>query len=238
MNFIAIIPAKEKSTRVPNKNLKLYKGKSLLVHTINQAKKSKYINKIYISTDSKKILNIAINHKIFNSGLRAKKLSGKYASTHSVIKHEIKKINENFKYVIILQPTSPLRTTSDIDKACRMMIKNKRADTLVSCSKVPENFLPIKMMVKEGAFSNFFDFSSIFLNNIKINKIDKKKLLSPPKKIKQEKNLFARNGAIYIVKKNKINQFIIGGKIIIYQMPISKSLDINTNEDLKKLYLF
>ena len=76
------------------------------------------------------------------------------------------------------------------------------------------------------------------LNNIKINKIDKKELLSPPKKLKQEKNLFSRNGAIYIVKKSKINQFIIGGKMIIYQMPISRSLDINTNEDLKKLYLF
>ena len=154
------------------------------------------------------------------------------------IAHNMIKIKDNFKYVIILQPTSPLRTTSDIDKACRMMIKNKRADTLVSCSKVPENFLPKKMMIKEGTFSSFFDFSSIFLNNIKINKIDKKELLSPPKKLKQEKNLFSRNGAIYIVKKSKINQFIIGGKMIIYQMPISRSLDINTNEDLKKLYLF
>ena len=236
--FVAIIPAKKKSFRIPNKNLLKINGKSLVVKSIQDAKKSKYIKEIFVSTDSKKIFNIAKSYGLKNLGLRSKKFSGKLSTMHSVIKHEIKKISFDFDYLIILQPTSPYRSFKDIDNACKKMVKNKSADSLVSCSSLPENYHPKKLMLKENSFLKFFDLRSIFLNNLKINKnlkIFKTKSIG---KINKKSLLLFRNGAIYITKREKISNYIIGGKIISYEMPFEKSLDINDYDDLKELRKF
>ena len=159
MNFIAIIPAKKNSFRVKNKNLRKFKKKSLLQYTIDQAKKSKLLDKIYVSSDSKKILEIAKKNNLSVTGIRSKKFSGRKTSMHSVIKYETKKIKDKFDYLVILQPTSPLRSSKDIDESCKLIKKNKNAHYLVSCSKLPNEFIPKKLMVNNGKFLNFFDFN-------------------------------------------------------------------------------
>ena len=75
---------------------------------------------------------------------------------HSVIKYETKKIKDKFDYLVILQPTSPLRSSKDIDESCKLIKKNKNAHCLVSCSKLPNEFIPKKLMVNNGKFLNFF----------------------------------------------------------------------------------
>ena len=156
MNFIAIIPAKKNSFRVKNKNLRLFKGKSLLQHTIDQAKKSKFLDKIFLSSDSVKILNIAKKNNLSITGIRSKKFSGRKTTMHSVIKYELQKIREKFDYLVILQPTSPLRTSKDIDESCKMIKKNRKAHCLVSCTKLPDEFQPKKLMIKNDNFLILF----------------------------------------------------------------------------------
>lgn len=235
--FLAIIPAKEKSSRIKNKNILKFNGKSLVERTIEEAKKSKYLKYIYLSTDSKKIQSLAKKYDILKLNLRSKKFSGKLTTMHSVIKHEIKKIRLDYDYVIILQPTSPYRTFKDIDNACRKIIKNSDADCLVSCTKLPENYYPRKIMVRNKKYLNYLDLSSIFLNNLNLKTELKHKDNNFIKKYKNNFQLYFRNGAIYITKKNKIKRFIIGGRILSHEMHISKSLDINTYDDLKNINL-
>jgi len=232
MKFIAIITAKKNSFRFPNKNLKIFRGKTLLEHTIITAKKSKYLSKVYVSTDSEKIRKIGLKYKLPDLKIRSKKYSGRKASTHSVMLHEIKKIKYNFDYLVILQPTSPLRTVSDINKACKKMLEDKKADSLVSCSKIPSEFEPKKIMIQDKKYLNFFSFLGYLINNKKFLNLSKQKLSLGLINFEKNRKFFFRNGAIYIVKKINIKNFIVGGKILNYVMPFNRSIDINYKEDL------
>ena len=239
--IIAIIPAKKKSYRIKNKNLLKFKGQTLVEKTAKDALKSKKLYKIYLSSDCerirkkiKKFKNIEILSK------RTSRFSGKNATMHSVVKHELRKIKINYDYIMILQPTSPLRNYQDIDKACDLISKrNLKADSLISCTHLPEEYEPKKIMVQKNSHLEFLDLKAIFLNNLKINKllINKKKFKFM--KNQNTKNLYYfRNGAIFITSKKKISDYIVGGKIINYEMPFSRSLDINNYSDLEKLNLF
>ena len=131
-NIIALIPARNGSVRLKNKNLKKLLNKPLIFWTIREALKSKYINKIIISSDSKKILNyFKPNKKIIKSS-RSKKLSSSYAKIEDVLIYEIKK-NKLSKsdIIILLQPTSPLRNVELIDTSIKKFV-NSKYDTCIS----------------------------------------------------------------------------------------------------------
>ena len=87
--ILAFIPARSGSKGIPNKNIKLFNGKPLVEWTINSALKSKQVDKVVVSSDSKKILSISkkLGAEIV---LRPKDISGDYATTESAIKHYIK----------------------------------------------------------------------------------------------------------------------------------------------------
>lgn len=137
---IAVIAAKGCSKRLPEKNLKSLLGKPLIAHTILQALGSKLIDKIVVSTEDKEI---AIISKKFGAEVpfkRPKFLTRDKYSTIDVILHAIEwfeKKGESFDLVVSLEPTSPLRKSSDIDKAIEKLLKNfNNADSLVSLGKV------------------------------------------------------------------------------------------------------
>lgn len=215
MFIVALIPARGGSKEIKNKNLKKLNGKPLLEYTINEAKKSKLLDSIYISSDSDKILNFGKKRGI-NVVKRPKNISRDESKTIDAIKHFIKK---TFKkkvvpdLLVILQPTSPLRKSFHIDEAIKKILSIKSANSLVSCVEVPHNFTPdLLMKIKNDGF-------------LKI-----KKLLR-----RQNKKLFyARNGAaIYIIRKPTFYKSIFGKKILPYMMDALSSIDINNFEDLK-----
>ena len=111
------------------KNLREFNGKPLFLWSMISAKKSKYIDRIYLSTDSKKRINaIAFKNgfKIYN--LRSKKLSTDKTSSSELILNIFSRIKEKFDFFILLQPTSPLRQSTDIDYAIKRIVqKNKKA---------------------------------------------------------------------------------------------------------------
>lgn len=214
MTFLAYIPARKNSIRIKNKNIKLLNGKPLIYYTLLAAKKSKFINIIYVSTDSIKVKNISVNQNIKIPQLRIKKYSHDETSMHELIKYEYNKIlkkNYSFKYLVLLQPTSPLRNYKDIDEACRIFLKNSKSDSLVSTTDVDNKSVKNKIM-----YSN-----DKFLSKKKNKKFTKPRLRNGP--------------AILIIDKKKINKYILGGKILDFQMSKKKSLDINTNKDFQKV---
>lgn len=209
--MLAIIPVKKKSYRLPNKNIKKFGNYPLFVHTIKMALKSKAISRVIVSTDSIMIKNIAIKNGAEVPFLRHKKLTKEKITTWEVSKDIIEnlQINENKIYnsFIYLQPTSPLRTDIDINKAIRIF-KNKKANAVVSVTESKPNFW-FKSITKNGAIIN--------------NKLNKMKN-------------YILNGAIYIFKTSyiyKSNPNSYDKKTFAYIMPNERSIDIDTELDFK-----
>tara|TARA_B100000579_G_C22788074_1_gene832970 strand:+ start:643 stop:1332 length:690 start_codon:yes stop_codon:yes gene_type:complete len=136
-----LICARKNSKGLKNKNILKFKNSTLIEHTIKQAVSSNYISKIFLSTDSKKILKIAKKNKINIPFVRPKYLSGDKVPELNVWKHfssYLKKINDIPDYIIILPITSPLREKQDISNAIRK-INNKNYDVIFSLTKSSKN---------------------------------------------------------------------------------------------------
>jgi len=142
LKIIAIIPARKGSKGLKNKNILKIKGKSLLEHAIINAKESKYINFVTVSTDSKRIQSIAKKNNVNCEKLRPKIISGDRSSTNDAIKHSLKNIMFKPDYIVELHPTYIFRKTQTIDKAIELLIKKKNYDSLISINEIKNTCHP------------------------------------------------------------------------------------------------
>lgn len=216
--IIAIIPARGGSRGLPKKNIRKIQGKHLIGYTIEAALGSKYIHKTIISSDDDQIL--AISRRYGADILkRPASLATDRASTESVVRHAILLLleqGEEYELLILLQPTSPLRGSWDIDKAIELLIE-KKANGLIS--------------VYESDISHHKAFV-VNQNGFLEGLMSREKIFKP----RQEKqNLLFPNGAIYLCKIDMFLQdkFFLVDKTIHYLMPKERSLDIDTLEDLR-----
>jgi N-acylneuraminate cytidylyltransferase/CMP-N,N'-diacetyllegionaminic acid synthase len=137
MKILAVITARGGSKSIKNKNIVKFLKKPLIYWTIKEAKKSKLINKLIVSTDSVKIKNTAEKFNTEVPFLRPRSISTDQSKSSAAIIHAInfyKKKKIHFDYVMMLEPTSPLRSYFDIDKAIKLIVKNK-AKSLVTFTK-------------------------------------------------------------------------------------------------------
>ena len=222
MSILAIIPARGGSLGLKNKNMYPLNGRPLLFYTLDAAKNAKLIDRIVVSSDSKKILNFSKQNSV-EVIKRPKKISGSKSTTQEAIIHCLNFLKKNENYIpdiiIILQPTSPLRNSKHINKAIEIFLKDKKATSLVSCVKVPHNFHPMSLMKENN-------------DGYLVNFLKRKKFIYR----RQDKDsLFARNGAaIYIVKYEYVSKFLFGGKVINFIMDENTSIDIDSLADIKK----
>jgi CMP-N-acetylneuraminic acid synthetase len=141
--IIGLIPAKIKSVGLKNKNLKRINGKSLTEIAIMNAVKSKYLDKVYVTTNSNKI---SLLSKKYKTSLikRPESLCNNTAGSEKVITHFIKNLKQSENkldtIIVYLQPTSPLRDFKDIDKAIKVFLSAKN-NSLISVSKLDSKFL-------------------------------------------------------------------------------------------------
>jgi len=211
--ILAVITARAGSKRLPNKNILNLAGKPLIAWTIDTAKKTKYIDKLIVSTDSKDIAEIS---KIYGAEipfLRPKELANDKADSISVLKHSIEFFNKEYDYILLLQPTSPLRTTIDINKAIEML--NKETKAVVSVCETEHSPLWSNTLPKDLSMANF---------------------IRPEIKNKRTQDLpkyYRLNGAIYISEIDYFyqNNGFIGNKTRAYIMSQQNSVDIDTELD-------
>lgn len=215
--ILAIIPARGGSKGLPGKNIKILVGKPLIAWTIEQAKKSKYIDKLIVNTDSKKIVEVAEKYGADVPFLRPKKLAQDDSSIYDVVFHTLnwfEKKDIQFDIIILLQTTSPLRNTGDIDNALRLFLE-----------KCPESLISI------SENSPYWSF-----------KIDKKDYLRPVfnwnyfKKRRQDlPKSYVPNGAIFIFTPKTLlkNKRLYYKETLPYVMPIERSIDIDNEVDFK-----
>lgn len=139
MRVLAIIPARGGSKGLPGKNIKPLCGKPLIGWTIEQAQQSKYIDEIFVSTDSQEIADVAETFGVSVPDLRPAELAGDTATSASFVIYTIEKLKaegKEFDYIILLEPTSPLRTSTDIDKAIELATANLDKCGVVSLGEV------------------------------------------------------------------------------------------------------
>jgi len=208
---VALVPARGNSLRLKKKNSRFFLGKPLINWTLDAAKHSKYIDKVVLSTDSTKILKIASSYKNLDLKKRPKILAKGNTSIYDVIKFELKKYL-NYDILILLQPTSPLKTSKDIDKCLELMIKNRRS----SCV-------------------SFTESKQIPYNIYNIDKSLKLKRIVKKKNTKNDKKYYFASGDIYIsfLKKILIKNSFIHKDTYPYIIKNSKTVDINDIVDFK-----
>jgi CMP-N-acetylneuraminic acid synthetase len=212
MRYLAVIPARGGSKRIPNKNLITLAGKPLIQHTIEAAILSKKIEKIIVSTDDIQILNYCKKFNIPEVSLRPKELSRDDSPMTDVFKH-ILDLNIKFDNLVLLQPTSPFRNSKHIESAIDLF-ESENADTLTSVIN-SENHPYYQWTIKGQKFKPFF--------SIEHQSIPRQNL--PPALIE--------NGAIYIINKKLVKEGKIYGEIIIpFEMDNISSIDIDTTDDL------
>lgn len=148
---LAIIPARGGSKGLPGKNIRPLLGKPLIGWSIEHAQQSKYVDEIFISTDSQEIADIAEAFGVKVPELRPAKLAIDTAPSSEFITYTIEKYakeNNSFDYFILLEPTSPLRDVEDVDKSIEMLIDDPENDSIVGVCKA-EDIHPA-FMVKVG----------------------------------------------------------------------------------------
>ncbi|EPG0369925.1 cytidylyltransferase domain-containing protein [Photobacterium damselae] len=151
--ILAFIPARGGSKRLPRKNVLPLAGKPLIGWSIEAAQQSKYIDNIFVSTDDPEIASIAEQFNVKVPELRPYELASDTASTESVMIYTLEKFGQQDDIIVLLQPTSPLRTAQHIDEALEFFME-KQAFSVVSvtpCEHPPlwANTLPEDMSMGE-----------------------------------------------------------------------------------------
>lgn len=217
MKTLWLIPARGGSKGIPDKNIRPFCGRSLVARAVQQAQECSLPgDTIFVSTDSEAIRNEARNCGVEIPFMRPDDLASDSASTYSVILHvleEFKRRGKEFSRVVLLQPTSPFRSDEDIEKAIRLW----RPDIDMVVSVTASNSNP---------YYNLFE-------------TDKEGFL----KISKGPGTFTRrqdapkvweyNGAVYVMNVESLLEKPMSKfqRIVPYEMPASRSMDLDTPDD-------
>ena len=213
--FLAVIPARGGSKRLPRKNVLDLNGKPLISWSIEAGLKSKYIDNVIVSSDDEEILEVS---NIFNANTikRPDILASDSATTFDALKHVIENVKK-YDYIILLQATSPLRNETHIDEAIELMML-KDADAVVSVCEMDHSPL----------WSNTLDDSLTMKNFLKDEVLNKRS--------QDLDKYFRLNGAIYICNIEKFLQeksIFLKDNIFAYKMNRESSIDIDEKIDFQ-----
>lgn len=219
--FLAIIPARSGSKGLPNKNIKELCGLPLIAWSIKAGLESKYIDKVVVSTDSHEYAEIAKSYGAEVPFLRPKELSLDTSTTFESIKHTIdfykNKLRQEFDYIVLLEPTSPLRETHDVDNAIKTLFSNQEAVSIVGVCK-SESQNPA-FLVKLQQHSQLIEG---YIN----------KNFAPIRRQDIEEYYFFE-GTLYISKTDSLiqNQNFYHKNTMGYVVPKWKSLEVDDEDD-------
>lgn len=214
---LGLITARGGSKGIPGKNIKPLAGKPLIAWTIEAARASKHLTRIIVSTDSEEIAAVSRAAGADVPFLRPAALAQDESTSIDVVRHAIETLraaDEEYDYVMILQPTSPLRTAEDIDGAIKKMLET-RADSVMGMVRLS-------------------DFSRKKLKTIIDDRIQS--LLADEGKTpthRDDEAVYKRNAAIYLTKTYLLLAGDLFGAVSRpYVMPRERSVDVNEPTDL------
>jgi CMP-N,N'-diacetyllegionaminic acid synthase len=217
MRFLGLIPARGGSKGIPGKNLVDLAGKPLISYTIAASLASKRLDRVILSTDDQEIADLGQALEVQAPFLRPAHLADDQSSMLVVVEHALDwlKVNENYRpdAIVILQPTTPLRTSTHIDEAI-IQFEQEDVDSLVSVSEPQEH--PLEMVSFEGQEMQF----AVERGNVSTRQ--------------EYPTYYFLNGAITITRVDLLleQQTFWGGRVAHYLMDTLASIDIDTRADL------
>ena len=218
-SFLAVIPARGGSKRLPRKNKLDLGGRALIEWTIEAAVKCDFIDEVLVSTDDEEVVEISKLAGASVPFIRPAELSGDTSSSYSVVEHAIDFYTTNekrsFDFVILLQPTSPFRSSRDI-LSCARFLFERNADAVVSICEVEHSPLWSNILPQDQSMNNFLkqEFKNIRGQDLP--------------------TYYRLNGAMYICKIDRLledKSFMLNEGIYGYVMPRLSSIDIDTEVD-------
>lgn len=217
MKIYSIITARGGSKGIPRKNIKNLNGKPVIAYTIEASISTDLIENTYVTTEDEEISEIS---KQFGAKIieRPPILAEDDASSVDVVLHSLdylEKKDEIPNFFVLLQPTSPLRNTKDIENAINLFIENK-CNALISVCEI-----------------NHSSMLSLSLKNKYLEPNCDEKFLT--KRRQDLPTYYSPNGAIYITTPKSLKKYktFIPKKTIPYIMPKERSIDLDTPFDLK-----
>jgi len=214
--IIVIIPARGGSKGLLRKNIKLLDGYPLIAWSILRAKKSKYIDRVVLSSEDDEIIKIAKQYGCDVPFKRPMKFATDKSSSEDLVKHTLEELNfiGSEKYFVLLQPTSPLRSIETIDKTIKFTIDNN---------------YPYVMGVSElekSPYHMYWEGQNNSLNPVIENEIGFSKRQDLPKAV-------FSNGVIYMMKSSYFMKEKSFRTQNMHYIKISylESLDIDTQKD-------
>lgn len=207
--ILGIVPARGGSKRVPRKNLREVAGRPLIAWTIEQGRASRYLDRLIVSTEDEGVAAVARECGGEVPFLRPLELATDSASGMAPILHALEHIPA-YDYVVVLQPTSPLRTSGDIDGAI---------ETCVSSGA------PACVAVTAGDRSAHGLFT---LAAGRLRRVTDEKILQGP--------IYVLNGAVYVAQSAwlRARGTFLAEETVAYVMPPERSLDIDTEGQLAR----
>jgi len=212
-DILAIIPARGASKRLPNKNILDFAGKPLIAWTIDAALKSKCITNVIVSTDDAQIASIAKKFGAKVPFLRPDSLATDESTTIDVVVDLVSKLSNKYKYIALLQPTSPLRTSQHIDESFEQLGDK---DAVVSVVKTEH---PIEWCNTLSSNKNLDNFINGTVRNKRSQDLPER---------------YRINGAIYIIKTDILlreKTFLLEKGAVAYVMDRDVSIDIDQKQD-------
>jgi CMP-N,N'-diacetyllegionaminic acid synthase len=211
--ILAIIPARGGSKGLPRKNLLEAGGKPLIAWTIEAAQKSRHISRLILSSDDPEIIATAKQWGCDVPFVRPASLSSDTATAIEVVSHALNEL-PGYDYVMLLQPTSPLRTAQDIDNSI-MLMQRMNSPSCVGITDTAESPYWMLTQAENGRI---------------------KPLVNPDQVPQRRQALPATyliNGAIYIASVEWLirQSSFIGPDTVGYYMPRDRSVDIDTEDE-------
>ena len=216
---LCIILARGGSKGVKNKNIKKLNGIPLILYSLKAAKKSKYIDKTIVSSDSKKIINLVKKNKYEAPFVRPKKLSRDSSKNNEAFIHALKwiekKENVKYDYILQLQCTNPFVLSTDIDKIIQKL-HYTQADSVISMCKT-SSYHPSR--IKKIVRDRIEDFA------VKEKPFSNRQNLKP--------FAYFRNGGVYACLRKSVNYRVGSKNSRPYIMPTNQSINIDNEIDFK-----
>lgn len=222
MTTIASICARGGSQGVPRKNIRPLCGKPLIVHTIEHALACPLIERVYVSTDDEEIAKIAREAGADVPFLRPPELATSEAGKIPVICHlvdEVEKSGVKVSRIVDLDPTSPLRTISDIEQCITML--DDETDVVIT-GYLAEKSPYFNMVERKGD-------GNVGL----VCRLDK-----PVVRRQDAPEVYAMNASIYVWHRHSLDKGLWEGRVRLYEMPRERSIDIDHEIDFRLVEIY
>lgn len=228
VKILGIIPARGGSTRVPRKNIADVGGKPLIYYTIREAQKSKLLDAFLVSTDDKEIADIAKSFGADVPFLRPKKYATKYAKEINFLQHALSWVEKNRGWhpdvMVIMRPTSPLRTASDIDMTIETLLKSK-CGLIKTVNKISQHPFRMWQFEKDGITMKQVAAHLVDAKRVGVYGTDFPSQLLP--------KIVWQNAAVDAIRVKYVKMGnVFAGSVGGVVMDSNKSVDIDHPEDL------